>query len=140
MIKLINEKMTVGELAAQYPQTRKVLEKWGIDYCCGGKHDLKTAAAEKNDKSGMRLMAALNEAIETALQAKLPSRDWTTGNADRTGRPHRGKAPYVYERAIAAAFEDACQSKKSTRRKTWPDADGTGRCVIFRCARKSNRT
>ena len=48
MIKMINEKMTVGELVARYPQTREVLEKWGIDYCCGGKHDLKTAAAEKS--------------------------------------------------------------------------------------------
>ena len=77
MVNLMNEKMTVGELVAQYPQTRTVLEKWGIDYCCGGRHDLKTAAAEKSVNLDA-LLAALNEVIETIASKEIPEQNWTT--------------------------------------------------------------
>jgi regulator of cell morphogenesis and NO signaling len=76
MIKVIDENMTVGELVAMYPQTRKVLEKFSIDYCCGGKHDLKTAAAEKSVNLDT-VLAALHEAMQadTSTQA---AQNWTT--------------------------------------------------------------
>jgi regulator of cell morphogenesis and NO signaling len=77
MIKTINEKMTVGELVAQYPQTRKVLEKLGIDYCCGGKHDIRTAAAEKSVNLDT-VLAALNEAIQTTQAQEVSEQNWTT--------------------------------------------------------------
>ena len=77
MESLINEKMTVGELAARYPHMRKTLEKWGVDYCCGGKHDLKTAAAEKSvNLDG--LLAALNAAIKEGPSAASEEQDWTS--------------------------------------------------------------
>ena len=76
MAKLIDEKMMVGELAAKYPQTRKVLEKLGIDYCCGGKHDLKTAAAEKSVNLET-VLTALNEAVEKGSSQASEERDWT---------------------------------------------------------------
>ena len=76
MVNLMNEKMTVGELVAQYPQARKTLEKLGIDYCCGGKHDLKTAAAEKSVNLDA-LLAALHEAIDAAASTEV-SQNWTT--------------------------------------------------------------
>jgi regulator of cell morphogenesis and NO signaling len=77
MVKMINEMITVGELVAQYPQTRKTLEKWGIDYCCGGKHDLKTAATEKSVNLEA-LLAALNEAIQTTQAQGVSEQNWTT--------------------------------------------------------------
>jgi regulator of cell morphogenesis and NO signaling len=77
MVNLMNEKMTVGELVARYPQTRKTLEKWGIDYCCGGKHDLKTAAVEKAINLDA-LLAALNEAMQTAQVHDVSEQNWTT--------------------------------------------------------------
>jgi regulator of cell morphogenesis and NO signaling len=76
MIKLVNGKTTVGELAANYPQTRKILEKWGIDYCCGGKLDLKTAAQEKLVNLDM-ILAELTDAIEKPVPKESQERNWT---------------------------------------------------------------
>ncbi len=39
-------KTTVRELVGRYPQTRKVFEQHGIDYCCGGGKCLAEAAQE----------------------------------------------------------------------------------------------
>ena len=36
---------TVGELAAQLPNATRVFEKYGIDYCCGGRQSLVDACA-----------------------------------------------------------------------------------------------
>lgn len=37
----------VGQLVAEKPSRSRVFERLGIDYCCGGKQDLRTACAEK---------------------------------------------------------------------------------------------
>lgn len=41
----ISETTTVGELVNRFPQATRVLEKVGIDYCCGGKRTLAEACA-----------------------------------------------------------------------------------------------
>lgn len=38
--------MTVGELVAERPSRSRIFEKVGIDYCCGGKRTLESAARE----------------------------------------------------------------------------------------------
>ena len=38
------ENQTVGQLAAEHPAVRPVLEEYGIDYCCSGIEALGTAA------------------------------------------------------------------------------------------------
>lgn len=43
----ILEEMTVGQLVAEHPQRARVFERWGIDYCCGGKRRLSAACASK---------------------------------------------------------------------------------------------
>ena len=39
---------TVGEIAAVYPETVRVFESKGIDYCCGGKRTLESVCHAKN--------------------------------------------------------------------------------------------
>ena len=39
--------MTVGQWVARYPQTARVFENRGIDYCCGGKSSIEAACAIK---------------------------------------------------------------------------------------------
>lgn len=39
--------MTVGQWVARYPQTARVFENRGIDYCCGGKRSIEAACAIK---------------------------------------------------------------------------------------------
>jgi regulator of cell morphogenesis and NO signaling len=43
----IDGKTTVRELVGRYPQTRKVFEEYGIDYCCGGGRCLAELAQER---------------------------------------------------------------------------------------------
>lgn len=74
----VNGTTTVRELVGQYPQTRKVFEDFGIDYCCGGGKCLVDAA----QASRMELSALLT-AVEKALAAPtaasgLAEKDWYT--------------------------------------------------------------
>lgn len=67
MQEKINFDTTLGDFVAKYPKTRKAFEKFGLDYCCGGKQDIKTAAKEKNIDLNELLLAletAINEAKE----------------------------------------------------------------------------
>jgi regulator of cell morphogenesis and NO signaling len=71
---------TVRELVGRYPQTRKVFEQYGIDYCCGGGKSLANAAQDSQ--------AALPELIrdiETALAA--PSTKMATAEKDFYAAP-----------------------------------------------------
>jgi regulator of cell morphogenesis and NO signaling len=72
----VDGKTTVRELVGQYPQTRKVFEQYGIDYCCGGGKCLAEAAQENQ-----AAVADLIREIETALVATSPGmadaeKDW----------------------------------------------------------------
>jgi regulator of cell morphogenesis and NO signaling len=76
MEQKIDKETTVGEIAAKWPVVREAMERLGIDYCCGGKHTLAEAAAEKGVDLE-RVMAAINEAVEQGGSAE-DQRDWTT--------------------------------------------------------------
>jgi regulator of cell morphogenesis and NO signaling len=51
------------------------LEKMGLDFCCGGKKELKTAVSEKGLEMSL-VVSALKEAVMTTSQE--PERNWTT--------------------------------------------------------------
>lgn len=71
MQEKINFDTTLGDFVAQYPKTRKVFEKFGLDYCCGGKQDIKTAAKEKDIQLNELILAletAINEAKEKDVE------------------------------------------------------------------------
>jgi regulator of cell morphogenesis and NO signaling len=70
---VISEEKTIGELAAEVPGAARVFEKYGIDYCCGGKHPIRAACQER----GIAL-EALKEELEqaTASQPEPADRDW----------------------------------------------------------------
>ncbi len=72
----VNGKTTVRELVGHYPQTRKVFEKHGIDYCCGGGQSLADAAA-KQGLEVSALVPALEKAIRTPPASQSPAdKDW----------------------------------------------------------------
>ena len=52
---------TVGELVAERPARARVFERFGIDYCCGGKLSLAEAAAQQSIDAAP-VLAALREA------------------------------------------------------------------------------
>ncbi len=72
----VDGKTTVRELVGRYPQTRKIFEDHGIDYCCGGGQSLAVAADQRGLKLPL-LTTALERAIQAATDQAEPSdRDW----------------------------------------------------------------
>src|SRR3990172_5569786 len=68
----------VGEVASTLPASVRVLERYGIDYCCGGSKPLGAACQEK----GVPLDQFLAD-VETAKQSAGVSRarDWNAASA-----------------------------------------------------------
>ncbi|MCK6439893.1 MAG: iron-sulfur cluster repair di-iron protein [Planctomycetes bacterium] len=62
----------VGTLVAERPSRARVFERYGIDYCCGGKLSLAEACAKKNIRAD-ELLGALRKADATSEPAQ---RDW----------------------------------------------------------------
>ncbi|MGN6545042.1 MAG: iron-sulfur cluster repair di-iron protein [Aureliella sp.] len=62
----------VGQWVRQFPATSRVFDKYGIDFCCGGKAELSSACAKKG-LSVDAVEAELQRAIDTA--AASPDED-----------------------------------------------------------------
>jgi regulator of cell morphogenesis and NO signaling len=70
----IDASMTVGDLVAEHPDRARVFERYGIDYCCGGKQPLAAACAEAGADAG-DVARALAEAD---THAAPDATDWAT--------------------------------------------------------------
>jgi regulator of cell morphogenesis and NO signaling len=73
----IDSGRSVRELATEYPATTRVLESFGIDYCCGGGQSLEAAC-----KAANLPLAQVLESVESAIQA-----------GPRSGDPDWGRVP-----------------------------------------------
>ncbi|MBZ5594275.1 MAG: iron-sulfur cluster repair di-iron protein [Acidobacteriia bacterium] len=69
---LRSSEKTVGELVVENPATARVFEKYGIDYCCGGKHSLDDACRER----GVAPAALLDELSQASPKPQPDKRDW----------------------------------------------------------------
>lgn len=68
----IQEK-TIGEIAAESPASIAVFERFGIDYCCGGRRPLADACRDAGITIG-----EFESALNTAPAAPELNLDWTT--------------------------------------------------------------
>lgn len=67
---------TVRDIALEQPASIRVFEKFGIDYCCGGRKPLAQACAEHALEA-----AAVLAAIDDATQSPAPdTTDWRTAS------------------------------------------------------------
>jgi regulator of cell morphogenesis and NO signaling len=65
----------VGLLVGARPRRAIVFERWGIDYCCGGRKSLEAACREK----AVDLEAVLRDLLESDMSAPTTEEtDWTT--------------------------------------------------------------
>ena len=72
----IDGNTTVRELVGRFPQTRKVFEQYGIDYCCGGGKCLAEAARE-NQAALPDLVRDIETAlVETSTRTATAEKDW----------------------------------------------------------------
>src|SRR5688500_17212294 len=70
---MITETMTVGEVAMTIPSSVRVLQRHGLDFCCGGRRPIGEACREHGVS-----FAELAEAIAIPVSAEMePSKDWT---------------------------------------------------------------
>jgi regulator of cell morphogenesis and NO signaling len=80
---------TVGQLVTERPSRARVFEKFGIDYCCGGKKPLGQACLDR--KLDPRVV--LDE-LRRSDERQAPERDWTalglTRLADHIEQVHHG--------------------------------------------------
>lgn len=72
----IDGNTTVRELVGQYPQTRKVFEEYGIDYCCGGGKGLAEAAQESQAALPDLVRDIETALVETSTKAETAEKDW----------------------------------------------------------------
>jgi regulator of cell morphogenesis and NO signaling len=72
----INDTKTVRELAVEVPNATRVFEKFGIDYCCGGKKPL----AEACGAAGLQVSEVIRALESAAPTAASSGRDISTGS------------------------------------------------------------
>lgn len=71
---VITAETPVRDIAVETPDAVPVLEQFGIDFCCGGKHTLAEACAQRGHD-----VAAVLEKLESREQAPgTPETDWQT--------------------------------------------------------------
>lgn len=73
----LSRRLTVGELVTQQPMRARVLEKYGIDYCCGGKVSLEDACRTKG-LNVEEILASLIASDRERVQSDSP--DWNTAS------------------------------------------------------------
>lgn len=71
---------TVGQLVVERPSRAKVFERFGIDYCCGGKMSIADACSRKGIDP-IAVIASI-EALDAALGVTSVERDWSTAPLD----------------------------------------------------------
>jgi regulator of cell morphogenesis and NO signaling len=69
----VTETVTVAEIATQQPSSIRVFQRFGIDFCCGGKRPLQTVCAEQG-LSFDELAGALDAAQRSSVSG---DHDWT---------------------------------------------------------------
>lgn len=134
MTEDLNVQKSLGTLVAERPERSRVLERFGLDYCCGGKRSLSEAC----DQKGVSAIEVLKELYETDhetdkrrhLEAKA---DWTSSSmsqlvdhieqthhaymktemqrllqlANKVAEKHGGKRPVLIQLAdVFAAFTE----------------------------------
>ncbi len=66
--------MSVGRLVAEGPHRAHLLEKWGIDYCCGGRRTLDEVCHERALTTAKIVRELLQ--VDAIMQEVVPTTDW----------------------------------------------------------------
>ena len=64
---------TVGEVAAGSEAATRVLEQYGIDYCCGGNRPFDQVCREK----GLSAAVVVGEIASASVAAQVQSENWS---------------------------------------------------------------
>jgi regulator of cell morphogenesis and NO signaling len=107
---------TVRDIAMEQPSSIRVFEKYGIDYCCGGRRPLAEACEERSVSP-----EAVLAAIEDAAQGGQPQeKDWTTAPLGSICR-HIVQTHHEYVRAELPRLRALAQKVVSRHGPTHPE-------------------
>jgi regulator of cell morphogenesis and NO signaling len=71
---IISESTTVADIVVSLPSSVRVFQRYGIDFCCGGKTSLAAAC----DRQGVAAADVVNAIEAAAAQPAKDDRDWTS--------------------------------------------------------------
>ncbi|HLK60406.1 MAG TPA: iron-sulfur cluster repair di-iron protein [Chthonomonadaceae bacterium] len=71
-MQTISTQDTIGRLVAERPGRSRIFERWGLDYCCGGKKTLEDACNEK----ALNLADLLSDLRKSDASPSEPATDW----------------------------------------------------------------
>ncbi|MFO7957643.1 MAG: iron-sulfur cluster repair di-iron protein [Candidatus Brocadiia bacterium] len=78
MPEQITKAATLRQIVVEHPETRPVLERYELDYCCGGARPLGEAADEAGVKVD-ELLKALEEAVAAEKEEPSDHVNWSEG-------------------------------------------------------------
>jgi regulator of cell morphogenesis and NO signaling len=112
-------KTTVRDIALEQPASIRVFERFGIDYCCGGRKPLAQACQERSIEPGIVLDAIEEEA---GAGSGEPTRDWTQAHLE-TICAHIVEMHHAYIRAELPRVELLAQKVVSRHGGTHPELE-----------------
>jgi len=103
---------TVGQLVTERPSRARVFEKFGIDYCCGGRKPLGQACLDRKVDPKLVL-----DELRKSDEVRTPERDWAalglTRLADHIEQVHHGylrqelpRLDFLIRKVVAAHGKD----------------------------------
>lgn len=110
---------TVGAHAAAYPSSKRVFEKLGIDYCCGGKVSLGDACVQRGiDVGELTELLSVEEGKHSGAEGFDPTRLSLAALTDHIVRVH-----HVFTRdenaRITALLEKVCSVHGAAREELY---------------------
>lgn len=76
----LNPDQTVADVATHIPAAKRVFERLGIDYCCGG-GDKLTKAAQASGHSLDEIQNEIDKAVKAEEERGVDARDWSSATA-----------------------------------------------------------
>jgi regulator of cell morphogenesis and NO signaling len=107
---------TVRDIALENPAAIRVFEKFGIDYCCGGRKPLAQACEER----ALEPAAVLAAIAGAAREPSAPSADWTTASLESLCA-HIVSTHHAYVRAEIPRLEQFAQKVVSRHGAAHPE-------------------
>lgn len=107
---------TVRDIAIEQPDSIRVFEKFGIDYCCGGRQPLAEACRERS-LDPQAVLAAIDIASEARADA---APDWTTATLGALCR-HIVATHHEYVRSELPRLQQLAQKVVSRHGDTHPE-------------------
>lgn len=113
----ITAEKTVRDIAVERPQSIRVFEKFGIDYCCGGQKPLQEACL----KNGADANAVLKAIEELELRAGADDlHDWTTSSMESLVN-HILTTHHEYVRSEIPRMQQILEKVESVHGKNHPE-------------------